>query len=351
MGVACSSESPPRADKDDGGAAGTGGSSGSAGSGGNGGADPCTQCITTECGAEAGRCFGNSACQDLVDCYDACADAECRTGCNRMYPEGLDEFEALIMCTAESCTEPCDIQSQCVPPTANGACDNFPRVCGCTATQNCIFDVSTNDTVCAAPGTTAAHARCTSETCGKGHSCVGGNDNSGTCRPYCDTDRDCRSTPFNRCIQVVDSDEQPIQDFKVCTQHCNLSDPRNTAGNPAFGACATGANCVLSNSTEGTTICFGMSTPLPTTCENHGDCAQGFGCSQTGTCQKWCRVGVNADCAATPTTPVCGGFTTRLFILSGADGGTSEYGFCVARATDGGTGTLPDGGPSVPPPP
>jgi hypothetical protein len=354
LAAACSSESASRAD--DGGA---GGSAGSAGRGGGGGANPCTECITDECAAETGRCVANAACQSLASCYDACTDEDCATECDQTYPAGVTDWYALVTCSAQSCADPCEIEGSagtggigatCVPPTENGECDNFPRVCGCTATQNCIFSVETNDTACAAIGTTPPHARCTSETCTKFHGCVGGNE-SGTCRPYCEDDDDCGSTPFNRCIQVTDGDDQDIEGFKVCTQHCNLSDPRNTAGNPSFGACGAGANCVLGNSTEGTAICFGTSPPpLPATCEDHGDCAAGYGCSVAGACQKWCRVGSNADCASTAATPVCSGFTTRLFMLSGADGGKSEYGFCVARA-DGGTGPAPDGGPSIPPPP
>jgi hypothetical protein len=349
LSAACSSESASRAD--DGGAGGTAGSSGRDGGGGTGGTNPCTACITEECSEQTASCVGNAACQQLAGCYDTCVDEECAAECDRTYPAGVTAWYALVTCSAQSCADPCEIEgsggtggigASCVPPTDNGACDNFPRVCGCTATQNCVFDVDTNDTVCAALGTTAPHSRCTSETCTRFHGCVGGNA-SGTCRPYCDDDDDCGSTPFNRCIQVTNGDDQDIEGFKVCTQHCNLSDPRNTAGNPAFGACGAGANCVLGNSAEGTAICFGMSVPLPAACENHGDCAVGYGCSQADTCQKWCRVGSNADCASTPATPVCGSFTTRLFMLSGADGGKSEYGFCVARA-DGGTGPAPDGG-------
>ncbi|HEY6556448.1 MAG TPA: hypothetical protein VI072_04215 [Polyangiaceae bacterium] len=363
LAVACSSDSASRADDDDDG--GAGGTAGSGGRGdGGGGANSCGECIDEECAAEFGRCDGNQACQQIVACYDACEDAECAAACDVEYPAGVTDWYALVTCSAQNCADPCEFEgtggtggtggigASCVPPTDNGTCDNFPRVCGCTATENCIFDVDTKDTVCAAPGSTLAHARCTSETCAKGHGCVGGSASlSGTCRPYCDTKSDCRSTPFNRCIQVtreVDDVNVPVEGFKVCTQHCNLSDPANTARNAAFGACGTGANCVLDNFDEGTTLCYGNSGPPKTTCTDSGDCANGYGCSAADTCQKWCRVGFNADCAVTPATPVCGRFTPGLFVPSGADGGRTEYGFCVARATDGGVGSLPDAGPPSP---
>lgn len=358
LAVACSSDSASRSDDDDDGTGGTAGSAGRGGAGGTGGPNPCTQCITEECATEAGACVGNSACQDLADCYDGCTDAACADECDTAYPAGVTDWYALVTCSAQSCADPCEIEgsagtggtgASCVPPTDNGTCDNWPRVCGCTATQNCVYDYDTNETVCAAQGTIPPHTRCTSELCQKGYGCVGGSE-SGTCRPYCESDRDCRSTPFNRCIQVTNADDDPIQGFKVCTQHCDLRDPTNAAQNPAFGRCGTGANCVLSNTAEGTTICYGSSGSPQTTCENSGECASGYGCNLAKTCQKWCRVGVNADCNSTPATPVCGGFSTRVLILTGVDGGRTEYGFCIAR-TDGGVGPLPDGGPGTPPPP
>ena len=354
MAMACSSESQSRSDDDDGGSGGSAGNAGRGGAGGSAGSDECEECITqTECGTEWDRCEANSACRSLPSCYEACEDAACISECDADFPAGVTDWYAVVTCSALKCAEPCELGSggtsgtggtsaTCVPPTDNGVCDTFPRVCGCTATQNCTFDFDTKDSVCTPTGTTPPDARCTGDTCTKGHGCVGG-----TCRPYCETNTACEGSPFRRCIQVSD-EGTPVVGYKVCSQHCDLRDPANTARNPAFGACGAGANCVLIDLDEGTTSCFGTSGPPRSPCTDSGDCAIGYGCSTNDTCQKWCRVGVNADCASTPATPVCGGFGTRLHVLSGADGGRTEYGFCIARTADGGVGPAPDAGTDTP---
>src|SRR5687768_471277 len=89
LAVACSSDSASRSDDDDGGSGGTAGSAGRGGGGGTGGVSPCTRCITDECAAEAGDCFGNSACQELAECYDGCADTACAEDCDTAYPAGV----------------------------------------------------------------------------------------------------------------------------------------------------------------------------------------------------------------------------------------------------------------------
>jgi hypothetical protein len=115
---------------------------------------------------------------------------------------------------------------------------------------------------------------------------------------------------------VVDSSEVVIPGYKVCTQYCDFINPANAAA--GFGACGTGTTC--SRARDGADLypdCYPLNAAPPASCEVDSDCARGTGCN-SGTCRKWCRVGVAADCSG----GTCHVLTEPLLL------GTVQYGFC-----------------------
>jgi hypothetical protein len=218
----------------------------------------------------------------------------------------------------------------CTPATRTGVCDTYPVVCGCTGTQNCVFDDGTGQTKCLASGSKTPDSACTSETCAAGYACY-----DGTCRRYCETDTDCSGVPFRKCAQAYNSSDQAVTGFKVCDQHCDPRDPANADRNPSFGPCGAGATCVWwdYNDVGDRPICYPLNTTPPANCEYDEDCPRGQGCSSSngGTCKRWCRVTKAGDC--TGATPSCWPIDPPLHVDT--DLGKIEYGFCNPRSDAG----------------
>ena len=205
----------------------------------------------------------------------------------------------------------------CTPPVSGGTCDTFPQ-CGCAAGQACDVVALTGVTGCVTEGTVQPYAKCdgSSAFCTAGYACVGT-----ACKQFCEQNTDCTS---GSCINVVDSNQQPIPGMKVCRAGCALENPGAVCG-AGLGCYANNdtppvTDCAKAGTGTGAGDCSGATEVDPTLCKpSYGCVLPDPNSNATGDCRKWCRVGFTTDCPGL----TCKGFNPPFFV----DG--LEYGVCL----------------------
>ncbi|HRG99547.1 MAG TPA: hypothetical protein PLR99_25040 [Polyangiaceae bacterium] len=195
----------------------------------------------------------------------------------------------------------------CVTAPPSNACGVNPQ-CGCTATQTCdVTNLASGAVSCVGAGSVAAGRACTTTSnCARGLTCW-----NGACRPFCS-----RGTPTcgagTLCFAPQDAAGATTPNLDVCSVACD----------PSRASAACGTNACVWFSSAGVADCRPPGTrPEYGTCTSTADCRQGLVCVNDPIfgpeCERWCRVGSNADCsfgdtcadvlgASAPTVPGTG---------------------------------------------
>jgi hypothetical protein len=198
------------------------------------------------------------------------------------------------------------------PP--NNVCGHVDQ-CGCTLAETCDVVDATGNVGCIAAGTAPMGHACTSTAgCQRGLTCM-----FGTCHAFCDNAGSaCGKPNTGKCYQVKTQAGQPAPNYQVCMVQCDVRDANACGGTTAAGSAA----CLPDG--EGGTDCETAGTRAAgQSCDSANRCGAGTVCVVTngqpsGTCKKWCRVGVNADCGGA----TCAGFQTKEIIRG------VEHGHC-----------------------
>jgi hypothetical protein len=202
-----------------------------------------------------------------------------------------------------------DTGGNCVKSPPSNVCGVFPQ-CGCGTQQTCEVDQNALDgsSSCVQAGTIGVGGACnqTAGQCAPGLTCIWGE-----CHAYCGTDGSQCTTPnTNYCVNLTDSNNQPIQNLLVCHNDCNLQDP-SSCGGGTEGCVYFDVDTVDCYPVGGSTTCSASSS----------FCKPGDVCVYDGvsayTCSPWCRIGLN-DC----TSGTCNPFSTPPTVNS------QEYGYC-----------------------
>ena len=195
----------------------------------------------------------------------------------------------------------------CVTAPPSNACGVNPQ-CGCTATQTCdVTNLVSGAVSCVGAGSVAAGRACTTTSnCARGLTCW-----NGACRPFCS-----RGTPTcgagTLCFAPQDAAGATTPNLDVCSIACD----------PTRASAACGTNACVWFASAGVADCRPPGTrPEYATCASTADCRQGLVCVNDPIfgpeCERWCRVGSNADCslgdtcadvlgASAPTVPGAG---------------------------------------------
>ena len=72
-------------------------------------AEACTECASSQCSTAYESCYGQTACETLVNCALQCSvgDTDCATACATASPDGVDAATVLFDCTTQACPEDC----------------------------------------------------------------------------------------------------------------------------------------------------------------------------------------------------------------------------------------------------
>ncbi|MBK6460223.1 MAG: hypothetical protein IPF92_04335 [Myxococcales bacterium] len=195
----------------------------------------------------------------------------------------------------------------CVTAPPSNACGVNPQ-CGCTATQTCdVTNLTSGAVSCVGAGSAAAGRACTTTSgCARGLTCW-----NGACRPFCS-----RGTPTcgpgTLCFAPQDAGGVTTPNLDVCSVQCD----------PSRASAVCGTNACVWFASAGVADCRPPGTrPEYGACTSTADCRQGLVCINDPIfgpeCQRWCRVGSNADCsfgdrcsdvlgASAPTVPGTG---------------------------------------------
>jgi hypothetical protein len=197
-----------------------------------------------------------------------------------------------------------DVEPGCKTAPPSNVCGLDPQ-CGC-GTNTCEVNRVKLDgtTECVASGNNPVKTPCNDTTeCAQGLTCLWG-----VCRPYCSQDgTDCGKASTTKCIQVQNSQSQPILNLLVCRLDCTLDDTGQSCG-------GNGRGCVY-DGTNSATDCFDLSQYGTTTCsQNAPYCAAGYVCLSTYACARWCNINApncagNTTCKPLQTPPMVNGKT------------------------------------------
>ncbi len=173
-----------------------------------------------------------------------------------------------------------------VPPS--NACGLTPQ-CGCAANETCdVTNKTTGAVSCILAGGGPLGSLCTtSSQCAVGFTCA-----YGACRPYCTTaNAACTGAGLGMCGQYYDPPGTAVPNSNVCTITCDLRNP----------SAACGSNTCIWDSGVNASDCDAAGTKgLYGACTKYNDCKQGMACAYHPIfgyeCERWCRVGQNADC-------------------------------------------------------
>ena len=86
---------------------------------GAGGGNPCSDCVTSDCGSETTTCAQTPACQPYVQCIMGCSSQQCLTDCLTNNPSA--EASALAACICGSCNASCPCGAGGAGGAAGGA--------------------------------------------------------------------------------------------------------------------------------------------------------------------------------------------------------------------------------------
>jgi hypothetical protein len=207
-----------------------------------------------------------------------------------------------------------DAPDTCVRAAPSNKCGVAPQ-CGCTLAQTCDVPDSSGNAECVVAGTAKMGAPCVATAgCAVGLTCL-----FGTCHAFCGNPGSaCTAAGTGSCVQVKDTASMPVPNLSVCRVACDLRDANSCGGTTAAGSGA----CVLDEKDE--TDCATAGTAaLNASCGGAVACGAALVCvvtgsATTGSCKKWCRVGM-PDCGG---TTACGAFGTPLMV------GGVQYGAC-----------------------
>jgi hypothetical protein len=173
-----------------------------------------------------------------------------------------------------------------------------PLACGPEGACD-IADFIANTVGCRLAGTTAAYAACSVSTssCVPGTSCMGFDQNSLVCAPFCDI---ASQTPVCPGAGVCALEYATTLPIGLCfvPDNCDLVSKIG---------CKSGKGCYLLSDQSPATFCYpagklGDGQP----CESSTDCRNGWGClplspdaGTTLACRRWCRL--DTDCTSPAT--------------------------------------------------
>jgi hypothetical protein len=186
-----------------------------------------------------------------------------------------------------------------VPP--NNRCGLSPQ-CGCGSNETCdVTSSATGATSCVSAGGGTQGRPCAST----GDCLAGLTCQYGICRPYCAKARaSCSAPGTGLCVEVLDGNDKPVPNVTICTIDCD----------PRVPSAACGANtCIWFDtyySPEKVSDCnFPGTIDAQTPCQNVYDCKPGLACATHPKygleCERWCRIGNDADCAASGAAFKC----------------------------------------------
>ncbi len=197
-----------------------------------------------------------------------------------------------------------------VPP--NNKCGLDPQ-CGCETNETCdVTNTTTGATSCmtAGGGTLGRNCKTTGD-CLAGFTCQ-----YGACRPYCTSETDgasCTAPGTGICYTAIDdTTNKPIPNARVCTVGCDPKMPSAVCGNNSciwfadLYAPAHVSDCNYPGSSDVLTGCA-LDSMNPKGSPNLTACKPGNACGLHPTygyeCERWCRVGTDADCADLKNKP------------------------------------------------
>jgi hypothetical protein len=259
-----------------GGSSGSGsGSGGGSGSGSGGASRACTPVLGLGCtgGTTGYTCLGGAT-PDESQPSLVCSSAVVAAG-------GATDF---------CCTTPigggidAGTGGTCSPP-AGAACRIDPG-CGCPDGEKCSYA-----STCVAAGTLESGSLCNAETdCAAGLTCA-----AAVCKPYCNAPGvQCPAPtggpPLGLCVQIYDTNDQPISQDQYCLLACT----------PSPNSCGTGQTCdIVTVNSVAHGNCVAAGTGIAgAACTASTDCVAGTACFNSSSgqfCAQPCRT--NGDCA------------------------------------------------------
>jgi hypothetical protein len=74
----------------------------------------CPTCVTSKCNSEITACTAEASCKSGLDCFNACADKDCKNAClsNSKNPDGTagnNKLADIVTCAATNCKTPCGL--------------------------------------------------------------------------------------------------------------------------------------------------------------------------------------------------------------------------------------------------
>jgi len=203
----------------------------------------------------------------------------------------------------------------------SGGCTDQPgwecdvvSLCGCSATENCSYNVDTDLAACNPAGEQEPYHVCdVNADCPRGHGCI-----SGICKRYCTSSNDC-GWDDAACLEVYDGDEV-IEAFGYCSEECDPVDPTEPLEGGA--ACDADSTCYAYADDAGNlahTVCVASDGEgvRGDACDDDGSpdpfaCAPGYFCDNLNlTCRRFCEVGDENACEAEGT---CLGFSPPAYL-------------------------------------
>lgn len=219
-----------------------------------------------------------------------------------------------------------DASAACTPVAPTNKCGLDPQ-CGCGSNETCTVTSETTGATACIPGGSATLGR----PCNQAGDCVAGlTCYFGACRPYCSNARTkCTAPGTDLCVEVLDNNNKPEPNMKLCTIAC---DPRNPSPVCGTNSCLWFPTYY---SPEKVSDCNYAGTNAPyTPCQGDADCKPGYACVNHPKygleCERWCRIGVAGDCTAPsgttfPPNLTCKDvFTTNAPVIGGQKEGSCQ---------------------------
>ncbi len=195
-----------------------------------------------------------------------------------------------------------DAVCKTVPPNNN--CGLVPQ-CGCGSNETCdVTNQQTGATSCVTAGGGTLGRPCTqSGDCIAGLTCI-----YGACRPYCSSARTPCTTPgTDLCVEVLGANSQPEPNMTVCTIACDPRLPSAVCGTnmclwfPTYYSPEKVSDCNFPGTIDAEMPCSAAG--------NDSECKPAMACVQHPKygpeCERWCRIGMNSDCAASGPAFTC----------------------------------------------
>jgi hypothetical protein len=224
-----------------------------------------------------------------------------------------------------------DHASECKTTPPNNKCGLDPQ-CGCGTNETC--DV-TNDATGATSCVTAGGATL-GRPCSQSGDCLAGLTCAfGVCRPYCSSARTkCTSPGTDLCVEIVGDDGKPMPNKKVCTIECDPRQPSAVCGTnaciwfPTYYSPEKVSDCNFPGTVDGLAGCA-IDPAKPMDAGDDFACKAGFACAKHPKygfeCERWCRIGMDSDCASAGTGFKCKDvYGTNAPVIAGVKEGVCQ---------------------------